>query len=217
LTARWIYLSRWNAWRVVIKGYNADDVRSNVALQELAHFDSLFPALTKTPKRRHKKKTESAGARSTSSIDCAANAGDYYDYGDYSSAGDCGDYGDSGDFGDSGTPGGDTGGDTGGGGGGDAVETKRFCPPFCPSQLWYSQQHGSVQMGSNQTLPDGSTWTSTDVDHSKGVVHGYIYYGSNGSQWYTGYNDASHPETMDQFQRNMDALYAQYQKDNNCV
>lgn len=66
-------------------------------------------------------------------------------------------------------------------------------------------------------LPDGSAWVSTDVDYSFGVTHGYIYHGSNGSQWYTGANDASRPETMDQYQLNYDAWYSSYQQANNCV
>lgn len=196
---------------MIVKGYTPDDVRSGLIPKELAHLESVFPTLAKTP-RHHGKKAPAAGTRSTSTLDCS-NSSDFYDYGDFSGCVDDGGD-DGGDAGGGSAGGGDVG---GGGGGGDSVATKPFCPPFCPSQSWYYQQHGAVQMSSGGPLPDGSTWTSTDVDQSGGVVHGYIYHGSNGSQWYTGANDGSRPETMDQFQRNMDALYAQYQRDNNCV
>jgi hypothetical protein len=65
-------------------------------------------------------------------------------------------------------------------------------------------------------LPDGSVWINTDAVYAganqTGPLEGFIYYGSNGSQWFAGASHASTPESMSQYQQNMDQLTAQVTK-----
>ncbi|MBV8579368.1 MAG: hypothetical protein JOZ86_01935 [Candidatus Eremiobacteraeota bacterium] len=86
---------------------------------------------------------------------------------------------------------------------------------LCPSPLFFRSQQGSgsVYQDSNGVyhLPDGSVWTSTDAIYSgpnnSGVLEGYIYYGSNGSEWYAGSDHAGNPEPMADYQAHVSAWY----------
>ena len=98
----------------------------------------------------------------------------------------------------------------------DIKVSKPCSTEVCISPLWFRAQagDGSITQDANGAyhLPDGSVWTSTDALYAgvnnAGPLEGYIYYGSNGSQWFAGSNNAAHPETMRQFQANQDAWHA---------
>ena len=85
----------------------------------------------------------------------------------------------------------------------------------CISPLWYRDQSGATAIYRNSSgayiLPNGSTWTATDVQYSgpnnSGVLEGYTYYGSDGSQWFAGSGHAGFPETQYQFQMKQDDWY----------
>lgn len=93
--------------------------------------------------------------------------------------------------------------------------TKPCASELCISPQWYRDQGGSTAIYHNSSgtyfLPNGSTWVSTDVRYSgpnnTGVLEGYSYHGSDGSDWFAGSNHANFPETQLQFQMNQDAWY----------
>ncbi len=53
-------------------------------------------------------------------------------------------------------------------------------------------------------LPDGSVWARTDAiyagSNNTGPLEGYTYWGSNGSEWFAGSNNAQYPESQAAFQ-----------------
>jgi hypothetical protein len=97
------------------------------------------------------------------------------------------------------------------------LKTNRPCSTsVCISASWYRSQggDGTITQDANGAyhLPDGSIWTSTDVQYAgtnnSGPLEGYIYHGSNASQWFAGANNARNPETMVHYQANQDQWYA---------